>query len=190
MGGGTVAADAVRIISPLLVIHHAEHVLYEVCGSTQTPKYQPCMHSHVVSSLTPEARFRTSCAGLEIKAPEFRAQAREKLQSNKDVSSRRQEPVDKSAERNRSQAQIRGLSGRVRNATNTPSYFSLHGTKGCNNKRFLPSKIEEREFDSGVVVYHHTPFWLSRTVSNEAGTILCAAPQARVGMRSKMQTIS
>jgi hypothetical protein len=70
MGGGTVAAGAVCITSPLrLVIHHAEHVLYEVCGSTQiTSKYRPCMHSHVVSSLTPEARFRTSCAGLEIKA--------------------------------------------------------------------------------------------------------------------------
>ena len=147
MGGSTVAADAVRIISPLLETHHAEHVLYEVRGSTQTSKYQPCMHSHAVSSFTPDARFRTSCAGLEIKAPEFRAQAKRKASIYKDVSSRRQEPVDKSAERKSSQAQIRGLSGRVE-CDKYPVVFSLprHGTKDCNNKRFLPRKIEEKEF--------------------------------------------
>ena len=41
-----------------------------------------------------------------------------------------------------------------RDATNTPS----HLFPPPRNKRFLPSKIEEKEFDSGDVVYHHTPF--------------------------------
>ena len=144
MGGSTVAADAVRIIiSPLLETHHAEHVLYEVRGSTQTSKYQPCMHSHAVSSFTPDARFRTSCAGLEIKAPEFRAQAKRKASIYKDVSSRRQEPVDKSAERKSSQAQIRGLSGRVE-CDNTPSYFLYPATEQkATTRRTAPPPVRK-----------------------------------------------
>ena len=189
MGGSTVAADAVRIISPLLETHHAEHVLYEVRGSTQTSKYQPCMHSHAVSSFTPDARFRTSCAGLEIKAPEFRAQAKRKASIYKDVSSRRQEPVDKSAERKSSQAQIRGLSGRVE-CDNTPSYFLYPATeqKAVTTNAFFQEKLKKRKLLWCCGVSSRT-LLLPRTVSNEAGTILCAL-QAWVGMILEMQTRS
>jgi hypothetical protein len=71
-----------------------------------------------------------------------------------------------------------------RDATNTPS----HLFPPPRNKRFLPRKFEEKEFDSGDVVYHRTPFCF-RTVSNRQGPSFAPPPGAG-GDDFEMQTIS
>jgi hypothetical protein len=63
-------------------------------------------------------------------------------------------------------------------------FFTPPPNKSCKSKRFLPRKIEEKEFDSGDVVYHRTPF-CSRAPSATGRDHPLRPPQARVGMISK-----